>query len=422
MTELHTTVTTAYIQGDELVLEDFHESDDDVVEFVRESADAEGAVHRCLAMGARALRLAGATLDGDLVEHRFDAMSVQLGHAISGFTNSIDVTTERLLGDESGVLATALERWLDDVTSTLDSTFDETSKLSAIAKLEKVLETARTQQVKAVRVLLDPDNDESPLAGWRREIVDAVERRGKALEESIAKLREQLAIKDAVNIEAERGTQKGRDFETEVVDAVTEIVRHLEDVPEHTGDQVGSSGSKVGDLIVLVSAAHTPGRAVRYVLEAKDTRLTLKATLHELGLALRNRDADAAVMVFGSQAACPVTEPFQIFGNKALVVFDRKSLDRQALRLACLWARWTACREIAIVGAELDTAHICELIDQARRALKTSTTIRGSHTKAKKAIDDAGRQLGGMIAELETALIDIEAEVKAANPPLSNDE
>jgi hypothetical protein len=31
------------------------------------------------------------------------------------------------------------------------------------------------------------------------------------------------------------------------------------------------------------------------------------------------------------------------------------------------------------------------LIDQARRTLKTATTIRGSHTKAKKAIDDAGR-------------------------------
>jgi hypothetical protein len=34
MTELHTTVTTAYVQGDELVVEDFHESDGDVVALV----------------------------------------------------------------------------------------------------------------------------------------------------------------------------------------------------------------------------------------------------------------------------------------------------------------------------------------------------------------------------------------------------
>ena len=56
MTELHTTVTTAYVPGDELVVEDFHESDGDVVALVRDSGEAEDAVHRCLAMGARALR------------------------------------------------------------------------------------------------------------------------------------------------------------------------------------------------------------------------------------------------------------------------------------------------------------------------------------------------------------------------------
>ena len=62
---------TAYLRGAELVLEDFVERDPDVVAFVRETDDAELAVHRCLEMGARALRLAGATLDTQLVEHRF---------------------------------------------------------------------------------------------------------------------------------------------------------------------------------------------------------------------------------------------------------------------------------------------------------------------------------------------------------------
>ena len=62
-TDLHETVTTAYLQGDELVLEEFRESDPDVVALVRESDDTELAVHRCLGMGARVLRLAGATLD-----------------------------------------------------------------------------------------------------------------------------------------------------------------------------------------------------------------------------------------------------------------------------------------------------------------------------------------------------------------------
>lgn len=412
MTELHTTVTTAYISGDELVLEDFHETDPDVVAYARESESAEEAAHRCLAMGARALRLAGATLDAQLVEHRFESMTSELGHTIATFAHDIDKTAEKLLGDETGTLMTALEGWLEDVTASLGATFDETSKTSAIAKLEAVLEKARKEQVSSVRALLDPENDESPLAGWRREIVKTVERQGKALEETIDDLREQLALEDAVAAEAARGTQKGRDFEAEVVDLVTEIVRHLEDVPEHTGDVVGSTGGKVGDVVVTVNPASTPGRTVRYVLEAKDKRMTLKATLEELDQALANRDADAAVMVFASAGCCPVSEPFQWYDHKAIVVLDRETLDSHALRLACLWARWTACREAADTTDELDLARINGLIDQARRTLKTAVTIRGSHTKAKKAIDDAGRQLGEMTSELEASLAEIEQELQ----------
>src|SRR5262245_18179511 len=187
-------VVNAYVRGEELVLEDFVERDPDVVAFVRDSDDVELAVRRCLGMGARALRLAGATLDTQLVEHRFDAMTSELDRSVETFARSVDATAEKLLGEDSGVLQTALTGWLDEVTATLDSTFDETSKRSAIAKLETVLENARSEQIKSMRRLLDPDNDESPLAAWRRDIVSTVERQGQTLEAAIGDLREQLAI------------------------------------------------------------------------------------------------------------------------------------------------------------------------------------------------------------------------------------
>ena len=89
MATLHDTVTTAYIQGAELVLEEFRESDPDVVALVRESEDAELAVHRCLGMGARVLRLAGATLDTQLVERRFDEMTGSLDRSIEATQKAI---------------------------------------------------------------------------------------------------------------------------------------------------------------------------------------------------------------------------------------------------------------------------------------------------------------------------------------------
>ena len=103
-------ITTAYVRGEELVLEDFVERDPDVVSFARETEDVETAVHRCLEMGARALRLAGATLDTQLVEHRFDSMTTDLDRSIETFALNIDETTSKLLGEETGILKTALER------------------------------------------------------------------------------------------------------------------------------------------------------------------------------------------------------------------------------------------------------------------------------------------------------------------------
>ena len=409
-TELHETVTTAYLQGDELVLEEFRESDPDVVALVRESDDAELAVHRCLGMGARVLRLAGATLDTQLVEHRFDEMTDDLGRSVDEFAKRVDESAEKLLDEESGELTKALNAWLDEVTSTLDATFDESSKKSAIAKLENVLKSAREEQIESMRLLLDPANTASPLATWRTQIVDTVEKQGKDIAKAINELRERVVLEEAVADEAEKGTQKGRAFEAIVLDEVTEIVRHLEDTVEHTGDVTGNSG-KVGDLVVTIDSRFTPGRIAKYVIEVKDKPLSQKDALAELDAAMANRDADAGIIVFAHAKQCPVKAPFQWFDHKALVVLDKDELDPLALRLACTWARWMATREALGEADTVDTVRILGLLDDARRSLKLATAVKGSHTKAKTAIAQAGQQLDEMTAEITAKLAEIDAEV-----------
>ena len=129
---------------------------------------------------------------------------------------------------------------------------------------------------------------------------------------------------------------------------------------------------------------------------------------------MSNRDADAGVMVFAGSGSCPIEEPFQWFDHRALVVLDKDGLDAQALRLACLWARWTTCRE-GIEGADtIDATRVQSLIDSARRSLKTATTIKGSHTKAKTAIDQASGQLKGLVDELQDTLDALELEIASS--------
>jgi hypothetical protein len=404
-------IAHAYLEGDELVLEDFRESDPDVVVFVRNADEPEVAVHRCLTMGARVLRVAGATLDTELVEHRFEDMTSELDRSIDGFAKRVDQSAESLLDSEEGKLAVALQTWLDDVSTTLDATFDESSKKSAIAKLEKVLQSAREEQVAAVRRLLDPDNDESPLSRWRSEIVKTIASQGESIEDALDGLREQLAIKGAVAEVHDKTAVKGFDFEDVVLDKLMSIVAPQEDVPEHVGNEIGDDGTKVGDIVVTINPDETPGRAVRYVVEAKDRSLTLKRTLDELDAAMRNRNADAAVMVFAGQDVCPSKEPFQPFDHKAIVVLDREELDVYALRLACLWARWTARREEVDGLRAIDPARVQALINAARLSLKTATTIKADHTKARTAINHASTHLEAFVDDLKDTLDQLEREI-----------
>ncbi|MGD0274181.1 MAG: hypothetical protein ABSB96_10695 [Gaiellaceae bacterium] len=410
-TPLPAELISVHVNDDSVVLQDFHETDPDVISFVREAEDAEAAVHRCLTMGARVLRLAGATLDSELVGHRFDEMTSELDRKIVDFAQRVDESAEGLLDDEEGKLALALKSWLDEVGTLLGDTFDETSKKSAVAKLEKVLDDARDAQIKAVKRLLDPHDDESPLGRWRSQIVNTVTERSEKIEEAIDELTTQLGIKGAVAEEREQTAVKGFDFEDILIAELTPIVTAHQDVPEHLANDIGSEGTKVGDVVVTVNPPETPGRVVRYVLEAKDKSMTLKRALDELEAAMRNRNAEAGVMVFASQSVCPTNEPFQPFDRKALVVLDKGNLDVGALRLACLWARWTARREVWGESETIDAARVQTLIDSARLALKTATAIKGDHTKAKTAIDHATHHLDDLVGDLNATLDQLEEEI-----------
>jgi hypothetical protein len=398
------------VAGDELVVEHVRITDPDVVAFVAASDDPELALVRCVEMGARVLRLANATVDTQVVEHRFDQMTQNLDRSVDELARRIDDSARALLDDENGELTAALRAWLTDVNETLGTTFDENSKKSAIAKLEKVLESARAEQVAAVRRLLDPDSDDSPLNRWRTEIVSEVRDRGEALERLVNDLSFRLGLDQGESATLDRTAVKGFDYEDAVYATIEFIAAPLQDVPAQVGNDVGSAASKVGDIVVDVDPSFAKGEA-RFVVECKDRSLPLKRALDELDLAIANRDATAGLMVFSSQDVAPGTEPFRWFDRRAFVVLDKDELDPHALRLGYLWARWVATRDASTACDGVDVDRLLVVIDSASRSLKTASAVRGSHTQAKKAIDQAGRQLDSLLADVQSALDELEALV-----------
>lgn len=115
---------------------------------------------------------------------------------------------------------------------------------------------------------------------------------------------------------------------TAAVQVVTGIAAARGDIAEGIGQTSGSNGGQVGDIIVTVDPATTRGAHGLYVLECKDRRLSVRAILDELKTAAENRDAHAAIGVFSLPEQCPVEEPFTIFDNRAIVLYDKNSPRR----------------------------------------------------------------------------------------------
>ena len=148
------------------------------------------------------------------------------------------------------------------------------------------------------------------------------------------------------------------------------------------------------------------------MLEIKDRKVGMSAILAELDNAQANRSSLASVAVFSRDRNCPAAGPFTYHGTRALAVLDKETPDPGALQLACLWARWTARRQLADEREGVDAERIDALIAEASRALDRLVTIRRCHTTARNKIQEAGGHVDDLGSDLEGIFARIRAEIE----------
>jgi hypothetical protein len=396
-------------------IHDLATADPDLLRLVTGAGDPEAVVQRALSTGARALAVAQVSLDTALVENSFAALETQLRALLDDTTTRVAGTTADVLDHpEHGITAT-LGTWRADIASLLEQTFDPRYSDSAFGKLDTVLRDASERQLSATRRLLNPDADDSPLSRLLTGVRDQV----ATVLDAVGRLAEQVAADKAATAATasalERSAVKGIAFEEQVVAAVTAVAAERGDVAEPVGRLGGATGARVGDITVQVDPASIGGQSGAYVVECKDRRLTLKATLDELRRAADNREASAALAVFSSVDNCPVPTPFAVFNDRAVVVYDKAEPDAAALRLACAWARWIVQREVRRDHDGVDLEMVGRLIDEARRALDRVSTIKRAHSAAVKKIGEASGQVAELNVEVSDALERIEQALSAAN-------
>jgi hypothetical protein len=355
---------------------------------------------------------AQATTDVAVVEKAFGDMTNSFTRGLDEFSDELEAKTKELLDGDEGALPRSFDEFSTRLEELLGDTFDPESKQSVIAAFEQVMHKSARDHLKAMRSLIDPDNDESPLGRYRGEIVKSVEKETAKLQKAVEELKTQLAVDEAKAEMFELTTKKGFTFEDELEASLIEICAPHGDVAERVGGTPGARGKK-GDFKVTINPDDTAGQDVCFTLEAKNQQLKLRDILKELDRCIANRDALAGIAVFAKPNQLSGESPFQTYGNRALVVYDPHEMNDLALRLAVAWARWIVRRQLAGDTESIDLDRVGSLIEAARQALRIQSTIDRALTTSANKIGEAKGHLASLVADVEAALAGIEGEIAA---------
>ena len=403
------------VSSDAVLISNLIETDDELVRYVGSSADPVDATRRCLRVGARSVQAASAALDNETVRNQFDRLTSDFSSRVDGAVSYISEVTTGLLDSESGALAGALNGHRQALHDLLDSQFDPDSKQSIMGKIEDLVAEALERQSRTIRQAVSLEAPDSPLRVMKSEIITGFAAPLAEVSKQVRELSEKIAVNEAVAPVIDITTAKGFAFEAVVHGMVCTIATAHGDIAEMCGNEVGATASKKGDEVVTVNLEDTNGVEKRFVLEAKATKLTARATREELDAALENRAAGAAIALFDSQAKAPTTTPFSYSNNRAIIVLDKDG-DISPMRLAYMWARWVVRRDSALLATDsLDMERIGVLVSYAQRAIERHTTIKRGHAQAKKGIDQAASQVAALVGEVQSALSDLEAELASAD-------
>jgi predicted transcriptional regulator with HTH domain len=220
---------------------------------------------------------------------------------------------------------------------------------------------------------------------------------GNFIKDSMAEMLHQLGldigISKAVDVEHQKGTQKGIEFEEYCEEIISEIAKHHNDRLESTGTTTGLiEGSKKGDHVYTIKDS---GKKI--VLEMKDYTSPQSTPKLEryMNEAIENRGAEYGIVIskrkngFSKDVGI-----FQEYGNKLFVALtteesENVELQNELLVIALRWARLRLKQKSGTVDSSL----IIEKIENVQRNMKKFSSIKAKCTNIKGISDEISEDL-----------------------------
>ena len=349
--------------------------------------------------------LAGSSLETENIKKSAEMVVQSLNGTVATVIQNLDTAAQKLVDPNTGVVA---------------------------QKLREVSESLNDESNQALKALLSPKDDASPLGQLLSSVNSALTAHVNGIKRDITDVNELLnrfiGAQDKKKELYAKSREKGGDLE-EILDSIIqrEAVVHQDDA-RYTGDTPSPSGDNVGDEVITLHASVSNGATLNIVWEAKTDmtfkdakgRLKRDKVAKELNAAIENRDAVCGIFVSDAIGldldVQPVWQEFE--GNKLAIVIDAENPDERLVRLAYLWARSYAIRANAPDDAEYDVEAIERVINNLEREFSTLKQLKDAHTPIRKNIEKA--QL--FVEEFEEQIDEMLEELRTLITPSDKDE
>jgi hypothetical protein len=421
------------VRGDAVEIDGLVVDDRTLAELVlrrlEQGVDGEDTVTDALEIGARVLDREATGAEVDFVKREFEKLSGQVDRTFSdkarAVVDEMHKQFERFLGEDSGAMAKALDAHSEELENALAEHFGKDRATAVQHQLRELLAKQMQESRNELLRQFSAADGHNPLNDFKTNVVrvlEAGQQNDKALIGQIAELKGEIQrlrdaeeAREALEAERERGTAKGRTFEESVAEQLERMAEARGDVAHHVGDERSASGGKLGDVVVEIDAAQGECRG-RIAFEVKDERLSKNKAWDVLNGALREREADFAVLAVASDDKVPAGyQQFHEYGgDKMIVALDREAVDPRPLELVYRYARCRVLMALERETLEVDAAGVSAAAEEALAALKTAQGIRSALTGASKNVESARTSLDDMVARVEGSLKRVESLIESA--------
>jgi len=405
----------------------------------KKSEDLEEWVKKAFIIGIVGLKQMVLTDNMDFVEKEFKEFLVKAKETFKEQSQEIDnkidntfsiTNTEspvfqlkNLINDyfdqDKGKLKEVIGEYFDKdqghIKKVIDDTFKLDNKSSAISKLVEEIEKSTKLEENAIKSLLNPNSDDSPIRILRDNIMEKFkemrENDIKELGKNITDIRDEVLKETDVQIEREKGTAKGGDFEEIVYNELENITAPYSDTVEATGATNGVTNKK-GDIIVDIDG----DKNKRIVVECKDSQgYSAKKVRNEINESIKNRRANFGIFLFKTSEIMPNEfAPIKITENFIVTNMNQVNLH-VCYRLAKLILIRNNCandesvdfdkinKEISIIEEQIKNINnmqlkVTNIINSGNYLEKNLTNL---HNQIEECLNNIMNHLGDRFSKIE---------------------